>query len=42
VLTDEGIQERGTHQELLKKNGQYAYFYNMQFAGEESSSLESK
>lgn len=31
VLTDEGIQERGTHEELLSKNGMYASLYNMQF-----------
>lgn len=31
VLTDEGIQEKGTHFELMNVNGIYAYFYNMQF-----------
>ncbi len=31
VLTDQGIQEQGTHEELLKLNGQYAHLYNMQF-----------
>jgi ATP-binding cassette subfamily B protein len=31
VLTDEGIRERGTHEELLNKNGVYAGLYNMQF-----------
>ena len=31
VLTENGIVEQGTHDELLKLNGQYAYFYNMQF-----------
>lgn len=33
VINDEGIQERGTHSELLKNNGIYAYYYNMQFEG---------
>lgn len=36
VLTDEGIAERGKHQELLKKNGVYARYYNMQFEGIEN------
>jgi ATP-binding cassette subfamily B protein len=31
VLTEEGIQEEGTHEELLSKNGVYAGLYNMQF-----------
>ncbi|ERI94938.1 ABC transporter, ATP-binding protein [Clostridiales bacterium oral taxon 876 str. F0540] len=31
VLTEEGIQESGTHMELLDKNGIYAGLYNMQF-----------
>lgn len=31
VLTEEGISEQGTHQELLNKNGIYAGLYNMQF-----------
>lgn len=31
VLNDDGIQERGTHEELLSKNGMYASLYNMQF-----------
>lgn len=33
VITDEGIQERGSHKELLKKDGIYSYYYNMQFEG---------
>lgn len=33
VLTEEGIQEEGTHEELIKKNGIYNYLYNMQFEG---------
>ena len=31
VLTDEGIQEKGNHKELIDKNGIYAALYNMQF-----------
>ncbi len=31
VLTEDGIVEQGTHEELLQKNGQYAKFYNTQF-----------
>lgn len=31
VLTENGIAESGTHQELLEKNGIYAELYNMQF-----------
>lgn len=31
VLTEEGIAEEGSHQELLEKNGIYAGLYNMQF-----------
>ncbi|TCO76854.1 ABC transporter ATP-binding protein [Marinisporobacter balticus] len=31
VLTDEGIQEKGTHHQLIEKNGIYANLYNMQF-----------
>lgn len=31
VLTDEGIAESGTHQELLSQNGIYAHLYNSQF-----------
>lgn len=33
VLTDEGIKERGNHEELLRKNGIYASLYKMQFEG---------
>lgn len=31
VLSTNGIEEQGTHDELMAKNGQYATFYNMQF-----------
>lgn len=33
VLTDMGIEEEGTHEELLHKNGIYAKLYSLQFAG---------
>jgi len=38
VINDEGIQERGSHNELLKKKGIYAYYYNLQFEGLASNS----
>ena len=31
VLTDEGIEEEGTHEELLAKKGVYEKLYTMQF-----------
>ena len=31
VLTDQGIEEQGTHTELIALNGTYARLYNMQF-----------
>lgn len=31
VLTDDGIKERGRHDELIRLGGMYAYLYNMQF-----------
>ena len=31
VISDEGILERGTHEELLAKNGVYAGLYQYQF-----------
>lgn len=31
VLTENGIAEEGSHEELLALNGQYAYLYQMQF-----------
>jgi ATP-binding cassette subfamily B protein len=33
VLNDGGIQERGSHEQLLEKNGIYATFYNAQYLG---------
>jgi len=33
VLTDRGIEEEGTHDELLALHGTYARLYNMQFEG---------
>ncbi len=33
VLTEEGISERGNHEELLEKQGIYANLYNAQFKG---------
>jgi ATP-binding cassette subfamily B protein len=33
VLTDNGIEERGSHEELMKNNGIYASLYKAQFEG---------
>jgi len=35
VLTENGIEEAGTHEELIEMNGQYAYLYQMQFKSHE-------
>lgn len=31
VLTEEGVNQRGTHDELIRQEGLYSYLYNMQF-----------
>ncbi len=36
VITDEGVKERGSHKQLINKDGIYAHYYNMQFEGLES------
>lgn len=33
VVTDQGIQERGSHKQLIEQSGIYAHYYNMQFEG---------
>ena len=33
VIADGSVAERGTHADLLAKNGIYAKYYNMQFEG---------
>lgn len=33
VISQNGIQERGTHEDLISRNGLYAKYYNMQFEG---------
>lgn len=33
VINHDGLQERGTHDELMKKDGIYARYYNLQFEG---------
>ena len=33
VISDQGIEERGTHHQLMNLNGIYANYYNMQFQG---------
>lgn len=36
VIDQHSIQERGNHDELMKRNGLYAKYYKMQFEGFES------
>lgn len=38
VIDQEGIAERGRHEELLKQNGIYAEYYRLQFRDQEDSS----
>lgn len=33
VISENGMEERGSHDELMKKNGVYANYYNLQFEG---------
>jgi ATP-binding cassette subfamily B protein len=37
VLTDNGIEEQGTHEELIGSKGVYASLYNTQFADIDTS-----
>lgn len=37
VLEDGRIAERGSHRELLRARGRYAYYYRIQFAGREKA-----
>jgi ATP-binding cassette, subfamily B, bacterial len=39
VLTDRGIEEQGTHEELLTLDGTYARLYNMQFENSFASAI---
>ena len=39
VLSEEGICEQGTHQELLNKHGVYEKLYNMQFINDNEKEL---
>lgn len=33
VISENGMEERGNHEELMEKNGVYAKYYNLQFEG---------
>lgn len=37
VLTEDGIAEQGSHEELLKKKGVYEHLYNLQFANQKAT-----
>ena len=37
VINNEGIAERGTHRQLMERNGLYAHYYKMQFEGLETT-----
>lgn len=39
VITEKGIAERGSHMDLLEKNGIYAHYYKMQFEGLETDEV---
>ena len=39
VITENGIAERGTHHDLLKRGGIYAHYYKMQFEGLETEDM---
>lgn len=41
VISDDGITERGSHRQLMEKDGTYAKYYKMQFEGLEEFSLPS-
>lgn len=41
VISDDGIAERGSHRQLMEKDGTYAKYYKMQFEGLEEFSLPS-
>lgn len=40
VISDDGIVERGSHKQLLEKNGLYSRYYNMQFEGLENDAFD--
>jgi ATP-binding cassette subfamily B protein len=42
VLTESGIEEQGTHEELMVRDGVYARLYNLQFEGLMSAGDKSK
>jgi len=39
VLTDNGIEEKGSHEELIKSNGVYSSLYNAQFEDDEEMKM---